>query len=99
MRNIKDLLNESANNSIPVNIILNGSGSMHGDKEMKDAINAVLKQFTHANLFVYNTSDDEVVELNGMNEFKPAGPHNNKLKGLDKFFMDHIGQTNIFMTN
>lgn len=98
MRNIKELLNETANNSIPVNIILNSSGSM-GDKDMTESIKKVLKQFGNANLFVYLTSDDEVVELNDINEFKPNGPHNNKLDGLNKFFKSHLGENNIFMTN
>lgn len=95
MRNITDLINES---NIAVNIILNGSGSM-SDKDMKESIKKILKQFGNANLFVYNTSDDEVVPLNSINEFKPNGPHNNKLSGLNKFFMDHLGENNIYMAN
>lgn len=58
----------------------------------------MLNQFSNANLFVYNASDDVVEELNSIKEFKPSGPHN-KLVGLNKFFMDHIGENNIFMTN
>ena len=95
MRNIIDVINES---NLPVNVILNGSGSMN-DKDMKESIKKVLKQFSNANLFVYNAADDVVEELNSIKEFKPSGPHNNKLVGLNKFFMDHIGENNIFMAN
>ena len=98
MRNIEDLLNEAVNNSTPVNIILNGSGSM-SDKDMIESIKKVSKQFSNANLFVYDTTNDEVALLNSINEFKPNGPHNNKLGGLNKFFKDHIGENTIFMTN
>ena len=59
----------------------------------------MLKQFSNANLFIYNATDDVVEELNSINEFKPSWPHNNKLVGLNKFFMDHIGENNIFMAN
>ena len=96
MKNITDLLINESN--IAVNIILNGSGSMT-DRDMTESIKKILKQFNNANLFVYNTSNDEVVELNGINEFKPGGPHNNKLDGLNKFFKSHLGENNIFMTN
>lgn len=95
MRNIIDVINES---NLAVNVILNGSGSMN-DKDMKESIKKVLKQFSNANLFIYNATDDAVEELNSINEFKPSGPHNNKLVGLNKLFMDHIGENNIFMAN
>lgn len=68
MRNIIDVINES---NLPVNVILNGSGSMN-DKDMKESIKKVLKQFSNANLFIYNATDDVVEELNSINEFKPS---------------------------
>ena len=48
MRNIIDVINES---NLPVNVILNDSGSMN-DKDMKESIKKVLKQFSNANLFI-----------------------------------------------
>lgn len=96
MRNITDLLINESN--IPVNIILNGSGSMN-DKDIKESSKKILKQFGNVNLFVYNTLDDEVVSLNSIDEFKPQGPHDNRLSGLSKFFGHHLGENNIFMTN
>ena len=54
MRNITDLLINESN--IAVNIILNGSGSM-GDRDMKESIKMVLKQFGNANLFFNGSLD------------------------------------------
>lgn len=96
MRNITDLLINESN--IDVNIILNGSGSMN-DKDIKESIKKVAKQFGNVNLFVYNTLHDEVEPLNSIDEFKGEGPHDNRLSGLSKFFGEHLGENNIFMTN
>lgn len=95
MKSINEFISESKNQVD--NIIISGSGSMSGDGEN---IALVLKKtFKNANLYVYNTSKDEVIPLEDINDFKAAGPHNNKLSGVAKFYEDHLGEMTIFVQN
>ena len=95
MKSINEFICESKNQVD--NIIIGGSGSMSGDGEN---IALVLKKtFKNANLYVYNTSKDEVIPLEDINDFKAAGPHNNKLSGVAKFYGEHLGEMTIFVQN
>lgn len=96
MKQIKNFLFESSVDNKVDNIILSGSGSMH---TALDVITTLQKNFKNANLYVYDTKDDKVLPLDDINEFKPSGPHADKLNGLAKFYLDHVGEMTIFVQN
>ena len=96
MKDIKNYIIDESKNQVD-NIIISGSGSMYGNGEN---IALVLKKtFKNANLFMYDTSNDKVIPLKDINDFKAAGPHNNKLSGIAKFYGEHLGEMTIFIQN
>ena len=96
MKDIKNYIIDESKNQVD-NIIISGSGSMYGNGEN---IALVLKKtFKNANLFIYDTSNDKVIPLKDINDFKAAGPHNNKLSGIAKFYGEHLGEMTIFIQN
>lgn len=97
MKNIKDYMIHESSGSTVDNIIISGSGSMSSDGENIALL--LKKTFKNANLYVYNTSKDEVIPLEDINDFKAAGPHNNKLSGVAKFYEEHLGEMTIFIQN
>ena len=97
MKNIKDYMIHESSGSTVDNIIISGSGSMSSDGENIALL--LKKTFKNANLYVYNTSKDEVIPLEDINDFKATGPHNNKLSGVAKFYEEHLGEMTIFIQN
>jgi len=97
MKNIKDYMIHESSGTTVDNIIVSGSGSMSGDGE--NIALQLKKTFKNANLFMYDTSNDEVIPLKDINDYEANGPHNNKLSGIAKFYGEHLGEMTIFIQN
>ena len=97
MKQIQNFLFETSIANQVDNIIISGSGSM--SKDGKNIALVLKKFFKNANLFMYDTSNDKVIPLEDIDDFKAAGPHNNKLSGVAKFYEEHLGEMTIFIQN
>jgi len=96
MKNICDLIKESAYNNEHYKLIISSRGSMN---DATGFVKKLIKKFPDVEIFVFDESTQKINPIDDIKDYKAGGPHTDNFDTLADFYNKNQGDPIIFIRN